>query len=70
MCTLVHSFGPFGSTYNLRSASTCFPFSLVCRVFVLWAMSVELDMQHLNKTNESGDQIIYFKFFYKQQVLT
>ena len=35
-------------------------------VFVLWAMSVELDMQHLNKTIESGDQISYFKFFYKQ----
>ena len=28
-------------------------------VFVLWAMSVELDMQHLNKTIESGDQITY-----------
>ena len=39
-------------------------------VFVLWAMSVELDMQHLNKTIESGDQIIYFKFFYKQYVLS
>ena len=32
-------------------------------VFVLWAMSVELDMQHLNKTIESGDQIIYVKFY-------
>ena len=33
-------------------------------VFVLWVMSVELDMQHLNKTIESGDQIIYVKFLY------
>ena len=32
-------------------------------VFVLWAMSVELDMQHPNKTNESGDQIIYVNSF-------
>ena len=32
-------------------------------VFVLWAMSVELDMQHLNKTIESGGQIIYVKFY-------
>ena len=32
-------------------------------VFVLWVMSVELDMQHLNKTIESGDQIIYVKFY-------
>ena len=36
-------------------------------VFVLWAMSVELDMQHPNKNNESEDQIIYVKFFYKQK---
>ena len=27
-------------------------------VFVLWVMSVELDMQHLNKTIESGDHIM------------
>jgi hypothetical protein len=32
-------------------------------VFVLWAMSVELDMQLLNKTIESGGQIIYVKFY-------
>ena len=28
-------------------------------VFVLWAMSVEFDMQHQYKTIESGDQIKY-----------
>ena len=33
-------------------------------------MSVELDMQHLNKTIESGDQIIYVKFFYKQKYVS